>query len=66
MVASSFIEVPILQAVQYVSKSSGVERSRLLAQTYADKAREVLQLLPDSETKNALDILTDCVVDRTW
>ena len=43
-----------------------MERTRLLAQTYADKAREVMQLLPDSETKNALDTLTDCVVDRAW
>ncbi|RDB29540.1 putative hexaprenyl pyrophosphate synthase, mitochondrial [Hypsizygus marmoreus] len=53
-------------AISYVSKSAGIERTRLLAQSYADKAREVLQLLPDSETKIALDVLTDCAVNRTW
>lgn len=55
-----------MQAIDYVRRSSGIERTRLLAQSYADKARDVLRLLPDSDTKIALDVLTDHVVNRTW
>ncbi|TFK26719.1 trans-hexaprenyltranstransferase [Coprinopsis marcescibilis] len=53
-------------AVQYVQQSSGVERSRLLAHAYAEKARETLQFLPDSDTKLALEGLTEIVINRTW
>ncbi|TFK41931.1 terpenoid synthase [Crucibulum laeve] len=53
-------------ALDFVRRSSGIERSRSLAQAYAEKAREVLHLLPDSDTKMALDVLADMVVKRTW
>jgi len=48
-----------------VRRSSGVERTRDLARTYADKARETLQILPDSDAKVALEVLTERVVQRT-
>jgi geranylgeranyl pyrophosphate synthase len=32
---------------------------------YAEKAREVLGLVPESETKVALDALIDMVIQRT-
>ncbi|CAA7264765.1 unnamed protein product [Cyclocybe aegerita] len=53
-------------AVEYIQATSGVERARLLAEAYADKARDVLQLLPDSETKIALEVLTELAVKRSW
>ena len=37
----------------------------MLALSYADKAREVLALLPDSDAKSALEVLTERVVKRT-
>ncbi|CCM03760.1 uncharacterized protein FIBRA_05906 [Fibroporia radiculosa] len=49
-----------------VRRSSGVERTRDLARNHADKAREVLVLLPDSDAKGALEALTERVVKRTW
>ncbi|TFY58250.1 hypothetical protein EVG20_g8224, partial [Dentipellis fragilis] len=49
-----------------VRRSSGVERTRDLARAHADKARETLQLLPDSDAKSALEVLTEHVVKRTW
>ncbi|EGO31135.1 hypothetical protein SERLADRAFT_444711 [Serpula lacrymans var. lacrymans S7.9] len=49
-----------------VRRSSGVERTRDLALAHADKAREVLGLLPDSDAKIALEVLTERVVKRTW
>ena len=47
-------------------RSSGVKRTRDLARTHADKARAVLEMLPDSEAKSALEVLTERVVKRTW
>ena len=47
-------------------RSAGVERTRDLARTYADKARETLQLLPESDAREALEVLTLRVVNRTW
>ena len=53
------------QARDYVRRSSGVERTRELAQAHADKAKELLSYLPDSDAKNALYALGDRVVKRT-
>ncbi|KAJ8503589.1 hypothetical protein ONZ45_g10721 [Pleurotus djamor] len=47
-----------------VRRSAGVQRTRDLAMEYADKAREVLQLLPESDAKCALEDLTHRVVKR--
>ncbi|KII93947.1 hypothetical protein PLICRDRAFT_49942 [Plicaturopsis crispa FD-325 SS-3] len=49
-----------------VRRSSGVERTRDLARAHAEKAREVLGYLPDSDAKTALEVLTERVVKRTW
>jgi hexaprenyl-diphosphate synthase len=55
-----------VQARDLVRRSSGVERTRELACTYAEKALETLQHLPESEAKGALEVLTERVVKRTW
>ena len=55
-----------IQATQLVQQSSGVERTRLLALSYAEKAREVLDLLPESDTRLSLEALTETVVNRSW
>ncbi|KAF8665503.1 hypothetical protein AX16_000518 [Volvariella volvacea WC 439] len=52
----------IEQIIQYVNKSSGIERTRLLAGSYAERARRSLEALPDSDTKFALEALTELVV----
>ena len=54
------------KARDLVRRSSGVQRTRLLASQHADKAREVLDLLPDSNEKKALETLTRIVVSRKW
>ena len=56
---------PCSQARDLVRRSSGVERTRELARAHADKAREVLSVLPESEAKGALEVLTEKVVKRT-
>jgi len=54
----------ILQARQIVASSQGVARTRELAETYASKAREVLDYLPESDAKDALVAMTEVVVKR--
>lgn len=59
------ISLGLGQARDLVRRSAGVERTRELARAHADKAREVLGVLPDSEAKGALEALTERVVKRT-
>lgn len=63
--------VPVLtnvvrQARDLVRRSSGVERTRELAMAHANKAKELIAYLPDGDAKEALEVLTDRVVKRTW
>ncbi|KAG1781551.1 terpenoid synthase [Suillus placidus] len=53
-------------ALTLISSSRGVERTRELARLHAEKAREVLALLPRSEARDALEGLTEGVVKRRW
>jgi hexaprenyl-diphosphate synthase len=53
-------------ALTLISSSRGVERTRELARVHAEKAREVLSLLPRSEARDALEGLTEGVVKRRW
>ncbi|KAF8559910.1 terpenoid synthase [Imleria badia] len=54
------------RALSLIHASSGVSRTRDLAQAYAEKAREVLAVLPASEAREALEALTEGVVRRGW
>ncbi|KAG0698445.1 isoprenoid synthase domain-containing protein [Suillus ampliporus] len=54
------------RALTLISSSRGVERTRELARVHAEKAREVLALLPSSEARDALEGLTEGVVRRRW
>ncbi|KAF9075026.1 isoprenoid synthase domain-containing protein [Rhodocollybia butyracea] len=51
-------EGDVEQARHAVHTCSGLERTRMLAFKHAEKAREVLHFLPDSDTKDALEELT--------
>lgn len=51
-------------AAEIVRQTSGIERTRVLAYGYAERAREVLKRLPDSDAKMALEGLTE--LKRTW
>ncbi|KAM6495213.1 Isoprenoid synthase domain containing protein [Amanita muscaria] len=57
-------EGDVERARDFIRRSSGVQRTRVLAHEYADKAKEVIQSLPDSEAKVALEVLTERVVGR--
>lgn len=55
-----------VQALTLIHASSGVARTRELATAHAEKAREVLQMLPQSDARDALEALTEGVVRRGW
>ncbi len=57
-------EEDIYSVVKWVVKGQGVERSRVDAQTYADKARQALHHFPASPDRAVLDELIDFVVSR--
>lgn len=57
-------EGDVEMARQIVASSKGVARTRELAELYARKAREVLDHLPESEAKEALQEMTEIVVKR--
>ncbi|KAG9313946.1 terpenoid synthase [Chiua virens] len=63
---SSAHDGDVERALSLIHASSGVARTRELAQAYAEKAREVLGVLPVSEAREALEALTDGVVRRAW
>ncbi|KAG6866140.1 hypothetical protein C0991_008093 [Blastosporella zonata] len=52
------------KARDFVARSSALDRTRELAQKYADKAKEVLQQLPESDAKSALEVLAERVIKR--
>lgn len=52
-----------LKTLEYVYKSSGIERTRALARVYAHKARDTLHFLPESDAKLGLSALAMAVVD---
>ncbi|KAF8801163.1 terpenoid synthase [Phlegmacium glaucopus] len=54
------------KARDLVLRSSGVQRTRMLAQEHADKAKQVLQDLPESEARIALEVLTERVIGRKF
>lgn len=52
------------QAADIVRRTSGIERTRILAYEYAERARDALRVLPDSDAKMALEGLTE--LTRSW
>ena len=53
-----------LQARSLVLHSSGVHRTKILAKAFAEKAKEVLEELPESVAKSGLVALTERVIGR--
>ncbi|KAG6810907.1 hypothetical protein H0H92_009837 [Tricholoma furcatifolium] len=59
-------EGDIEKARDFVARSEGIERTRQLALSYADQARDALRHLPDSDPKTALDAVVESAVTRKW
>lgn len=57
-------ELKLNMAVRAVVESGAIERSRLVAQEYADHAQAALSVLPDNETTRSLTAIIDYVLER--
>ncbi|KAF5346547.1 hypothetical protein D9756_010007 [Leucocoprinus leucothites] len=53
-----------LQARNLVRQSSAISRAKQLAQAYADEAKNVLEQLPQSEVRDALEVFVERIVGR--
>jgi octaprenyl-diphosphate synthase len=60
----SYDAVPFSRIKAMLEKYHGIERVRERAQTFTDKARELLGALPDSAYQRALLAVTDLVTER--
>jgi len=50
--------------IDFVRKNKGIEYAIDTGRTYSDKAKEALKILPDSQSKIALEALVDFVIER--
>jgi len=56
--------VPLQQVLELIEKYDGIERVRERAQTFTDKARQVIGEFPESPYQRALHGITDLITDR--
>jgi heptaprenyl diphosphate synthase len=54
------------EALKLLRECAGLEQARGTLETYADRARAALAVLPDCPARDALNSLTDYVVARTY
>jgi octaprenyl-diphosphate synthase len=60
----TYDEVPFARILSLLEKYRGIERVRERAQTFTDKARQIINEFPDSPYQRALLTVTDLVTDR--
>jgi len=56
--------IPLRQILALIEKYNGIERARERAQTFTDKARQMIGEFPESPYQRALHGITDLVTDR--
>jgi len=54
----------VKEVINFVRENGGIEYAIEKAKYYSDKAKDALKLLPDSQSKVALEALVDFVIDR--
>ena len=54
----------VKQVIEFVRENKGIDYAIETARGYTDKAREALKVLPDSQSKLALEALVDFVIER--
>ncbi|MCH7771879.1 MAG: polyprenyl synthetase family protein [Bacteroidetes bacterium] len=54
----------VKDVIQFVRENGGINYALERAKSYSDKAKEALSILPDSQSKIALEALVEFVIDR--
>jgi len=54
----------VKQVIEFVREHKGIDYAIETARGYSDKAREALKVLPDSQSKLAMEALVDFVIER--
>ena len=54
----------IKEIIKFVRENGGIDYALETARSYSNKAKESLKILPDSQSKVALEALVDFVIDR--
>ena len=52
------------EVINFVKKNGGIDYAISKAKYYSDKAKEALSILPDSQSKIALEALVTFIIDR--
>ncbi len=60
----SYTQVPFAQVLKIINHHRGIERAKERAQSFTNKAREIISAYPDSAYQRALLAITDLVTDR--
>jgi octaprenyl-diphosphate synthase len=60
----SYDQVPFGKILQVLTRHKGIERAQQLAQSYADKARQIMLEFPESPCQKGLMSVTDLVTAR--
>lgn len=60
----SYDQVPFARILQLLHRYQGIERAQERAQSFTQKAREVISAFPESPYQRALSAVTDLVTDR--
>ena len=50
--------------IDFVKENGGIEYSYKVAKDYSDSAKENLKIFPESDSRKALEMLVDFVIDR--
>jgi len=54
----------VKEIIKFVRENGGIDYALETAKSYSNKAKEALKILPDSQSKVALEALVDFVIDR--
>ncbi|MDR1257795.1 MAG: polyprenyl synthetase family protein [Tannerellaceae bacterium] len=54
----------VSELIAFAKKGGGIGYARSRMMYYHDKAIEIIRKLPDSESRNSLFLLADCIIDR--
>jgi octaprenyl-diphosphate synthase len=62
----SYDRIPFAEVLEMLERRGGIERARERASSFAERARELINVLPETPYQRALVAVTDLVTDRDY